>query len=286
MKRDLADGVYLDLAREEYDGLRGRVNWSKLKVLARSPAHYRHALFEDRHDTEAMRLGRCAHMAVLEPEVFPKACAVWSGGRRAGKKWEQFRALAEHDGQEILKTEEVTFCLALQAAVRADPHAARYLTKGHAEPSVLSTIDGRACKSRFDFISTSEPAIVDLKTTRDASPEGFAREVWRMRYDAQAAIYQDAYAAATGGQTLPVVLIAVEKEPPHLVQVYVVPEAVLDMGRYHYRGLLEALEECERTGVWGGYVDGVAELSLPKWASDFNDSEDLTGMDLVFAEGA
>ena len=124
MKRELKDGVYFDLPRAEYDSIR-RLNWSRLKALARSPAHYRHGLFADHIDTDAMRLGRCAHMAVLEPEVFPKACAVWEGARRAGKEWEQFRALAEHDGREILKTAEVTYCHALQSAVRADPPIAR-----------------------------------------------------------------------------------------------------------------------------------------------------------------
>lgn len=271
----------MDMTRGQYDSIPKRMNWSRLKVMARSPAHFRHALFSDRADTDAFRLGRCAHLAVLEPEKFAAECAIWDGGRRAGKAWDAF--VEANHGRELLKEEEAAFCRAIQSAVREDPHAAPYLASGAAEATVLAALDGVDCKSRMDWLSST--AIVDLKTTRDASPEGFAREVWRMRHDAQSAMYQDMHEAATGVR-LPVVLIAVEKEQPHLVQVYVVPDPVLEVGRDHYRMLLERLRDCRQRDAWPGYVDGVTELSLPRWANAFDDEEDITGMGLVFSEVA
>lgn len=278
------DGVH-QLSREDYDAL-DRDNWSRIKTLRKSPAHYRHQLFGDDEDTDAKKRGRCTHLAVFEPERFRAECAIWDAGARRGKDWEAFAK--KHADREILKADEATLCIAIASAVRNNQVAAKYLSGGRAEQSVLWTyradpigaVPGYAmrCKGRLDFIANCG-AIVDLKTTKDASPEGFGRESWRYRYHSQAAFYSDGYFAATG-KRLPYVLVAVEVDQPHVVQVYRVPDVALEAGREEYRSLLDLLRHCRAESQWGGYAEGELELQIPGWAGITE--EDASGLDLEF----
>lgn len=266
------------LDRESYDAIKGRVNWSTLKNIARSPAHYLHGMTTPREDTAALRLGRAVHMAVFEPERMAAAYAIWDGGIRRGKAWDAFSERNAH--REILTEAEMATCLDLSVAVRNNPVAAQYVSGGKGEQTALWTdrVYQLECKARLDFVADCG-ALVDLKTTRDASPGGFSKVAWAYQYHVQAAWYSDGYEAATG-KRLPYVLVAVEKEAPHVVQVYRVPDAILDLGRETYRNLLGTLVDCRKASAWPGYSTAAMELELPRWAVSFADDEDLADMDL------
>lgn len=265
----------------EYDRL-ARVNWSTLKEIRRSPAHYRQRLLEPRADTPAMRLGRCVHLAVLEPELFAATVERWpkKNGKRAGKKWSAF--VEEHKGCEILTETEHDLCLDLQRAVRGDREAGRLLSAGKAEQTALWTDDatGLDCKGRIDYVSPV--GIVDLKTARDAGPSEFGRAAWRSLYHCQSAFYQDGWAASHGGEMLPVYLIAVEKESPIVAQVYHLNDDILQTGREECAQLLARLAFCRANDLWPAYSEHgeILELSPPTWALGDED-EDVTGLDLV-----
>jgi hypothetical protein len=263
----MKDGIYPNMTRET-----GRENWSRLKNLGKSPAHYRHALLEPRKDSAALRNGRANHVAILEPEKFASEVAIWDGGRRASKAWDAFSEA--NAGKDILTQTEYEQLIGMQRAVRQHPIASRYLQRGRAEVSVLWTmttgdealgLPGSAmpCKSRLDYLAPEW--IVDLKTCRDASPMVFGRAAFNLEYHAQAAYYVDAVAAVTG-ERLPYVIIAAELAAPCVVQVYRLPEHVLAAGRDHYRSLLFRLDECRREDRWDGYSDEEIDLELPRWS--------------------
>lgn len=278
------------MPREHYDGL-PRMNWSRLKHLLRSPVHFRHGMTRRGPDTDAMKLGRAIHLNVFEPLRFPFECVEWTGKVRNGGAWDKFRAA--NDGKEILTAHQMETARAIGAAVRNDATAARYLEGGPAEVTALWTHrfegleqatgpDGIALapiemKARIDFVATG--ALVDLKTTKDASPEGFGRQIWSLRYHTQAALYQDAYFHATG-RRLPFVLVAVEAFEPYVAQVYRLPDIALDAGRDEYRTLLGRLAICRATSRWPGYGDSEMEAELPKWSGLADAEDDISEMDL------
>jgi hypothetical protein len=274
----LDDGVYPAVERDRYDTI-ARVNFSKLKWMARSPAHYRHALTEPYDDTDAKKVGRVVHVAAFEPERFLNSIAVWDGGTRRGKDWDAFRE--RNEGKELLTVNEHERCKAIQAAVRADATAMRYVTKGKGEVSMLwSSFVGEeaiACKGRIDFDAVE--ALADLKTTRDASPATFGRQAFALHYHTQAAWYVDGYERATGIRK-PYVIVAVESEAPYVVQTYRVPDHYLELGRIEYRGWLDTLSFCGAQSYWPAYSDGSElELELPRWAMPTD--EDLAGEGLT-----
>jgi exodeoxyribonuclease VIII len=274
----------------EYERI-ARVNWSTLRHLKRSPRHYAAALQQPRtEDTDAMRLGRAIHAALLEPEVFAGQWTVWDGGRRYGAKWDKFSADAEAKGLQVLTEDQYQTCRAVTTATAANEHAARHLRHGATELAVLWTHEQPAngvpgfridCKARIDLAAQSG-ALVDLKTCRDASPDAFARACWNMDYLGQAAMYVDGYAAAKG-EVRPYIMVAVETSEPYVTQVYRVPERLLEMGRATYQGLLGRLHECREQNAWPGYADGELDLELPRWVQRASDM-DPTGMGLVIEE--
>jgi hypothetical protein len=256
---EISEGIHFDLSRERYDAIEAE-HFSNLKHIGRSPLHYLHAKNHGTKDTASKKRGRAGHVATLEPDRFAAEYVVYPGERR-GKKWDEFEAA--HAGREILTEKEAAQAQAIAAAVRADPVAAKYLQGGRAEVSMLWRNGGTRCKGRIDYLT--DAALVDLKITRDASPDGFARESWEYKSHVQASWYGDAF-AQLAGEVRPFVLIAVEPEPPFLVAVYRVPPSLLEHGRRVYAGWLEQLAWSHSQEDWGGYGSAEMELQVPRFA--------------------
>lgn len=283
----LSDGLH-SLDWEQYSAL-NRANFSRLKLLGESPAHYRHSqLNKEDKDKDAYRIGRCTHLAAYEPEIFRERCVVWDLGTRRGRDWEEFKQ--RNEGREILTAKEYELCLAIGQAARNSPMSAPYMSGGRGEVTVLwsygsKSIGGLAgyeipCKSRVDFLQTG--AIVDLKTCQSAKPEEFGRATWNYRYHVQASFYREAVRAVTG-KLLPYKIVAVEKTAPHVVQVFTVPDELLELGRETWRGWMDLLFHCRSESEWPGYSKTELDLTLPRWAAPQED-EDAAGLGLVIEE--
>lgn len=261
------------------------VHITQLKDIRRSPLHYRHHLQHGRESSPSLELGTAGHVAVLEPERFLLDFALWKSEHddgtkrvRRGKLWDEFQA--QNAGKTIIRDEEYDIAIALRDAVRADSVAMRYLAMGRPEVAMTWTDShtGVACVGRIDWETKVDghPAIVDLKTTRNAGPTWFSRDVAKLDYHLQLAFYADGYEAATG-KAPRVVVVAVESAPPHDVVTYIVPADVLDIGRDQYRQLLEGFRDCTAANDWPGQGRGVEQvLALPAWAvPDDDDTADL-----------
>jgi exodeoxyribonuclease VIII len=270
------------MTRDEYDAIEA-TNFSTLKLMARSPANYRHNLLEGRPDTNALKLGRATHIAVFEPEKFAGAVARWEGGTRRGKDWDVF--CAEHKTQDILTEAEHDMCLSIGAAVRADAIAKRFITGGRGEVTLRWTYQRKAmgelpgfsmaCKGRVDFLP-SAGGICDLKTTLNAEPEKFGRQAFDLEYGVQGAWYHDGGLLADVRDG-PYIIIAAEKKAPWVVQCYEVDATAMQLGRERYVSWLDRLNYCREHAEWPGYAVGVLPLELPRWA--LNETEGVDGAD-------
>lgn len=270
---NLPDGVH-DLTREEYDKI-DRTNFSRLKHIERSPAHFLHELTAvDGEDTDARQRGRAVSAAVFEPERFRSQFVVWTGGARRGKEWEAFKD--RNPDAEILTEGMHAHAVGIAKAVRDCAMAKPYLSGGKGEQTLIWThvsppvggLPGYSvkCKGRLDFIATANGgAIVDLKSTKDGSPDGFGRECVRYLSHVQAAWYVDGYKAATG-RDVPFVIVASEASPPFVTQPYRVDLDLLELGRVRYQGWLDRLNVCRQTSNYPGYAESPMALVLPKWA--------------------
>jgi len=269
---------------DEYRALPA-LNISALKEMQKSPLHFRHALVNPR-TSPAMTLGTAGHCATLEPERFARDYAIWSSrtasGRmspRTGKAWDAF--VADQGGKLILTEDECSDALAIAAAVRADPVAAKYLSTGEPEVTLSWSLHGRACKGRVDWLTHIDggPVIVGLKTARECRHFAFGAAAAKLGYALQWAWYHDGLHAIKPAQRPRMIEIVVESAPPHAVVVYVIPDDILDYGRDEYRRLLDLLAVCERDDHWPGPAETEQVLTLPSWVYGPGD-EDLSELQL------
>jgi hypothetical protein len=196
---------------------------SRLTKLLRSPAHLKAYLDEPDDDTNALTMGRAAHSAILEPEDFAKRYGRSSGVDRrtkAGKQeWDDL--LTEFGVGYVLKPDDYDAALKMRESVRAHASASKLLAgEGDVEFSVvwgfdLGNDERVRCKARLDKFSRAIAGgvIVDVKTTRDASPREFERSIFTHGYHRQGALYLDA-ARSAGYDADHFVIVAVEKESP------------------------------------------------------------------------
>jgi len=260
---------------EKYQALE-EVNFSRLKNIAASPAHFKARWAEVQSDpTDAQRVGSAIHAAVFQPDVFLDEYVRWPGGRRAGKEWEAF--VEEVGEREILRAEDHDLCLKVRDAVRHHPVVAPYLKKGHPEV-VVRWQDATTmikCKARLDWASP-HLALLDLKSVRSTEPRTFGRAASPTGYGwvVQAAWYRHAWAQASG-DVLPFRFVAVEKEPPYDVTVFSVEEHDLVAADTIWRGWLGHLALCYERNEWPGRGTTEQPLLLPEWAWGTDDLEDL-----------
>ena len=181
--------------------------------------------------------------------------------------------LANNGDRIVLSQEHWDQLMAMRDAVMNHPAARALLTAkpGVAEHSVywIDPVTGELCRCRPDYWRIDD-IIVDVKTTDDASPEGFAKSIANWRYDVQDPFYRDGIKLATGREIRGFVFLAVEKKAPYAVGVYVLDPESIELGRLQYRADLNRYAECKAANQWPGYGDKIQTISLPKWHANKN----------------
>lgn len=267
-------GLYESVAYDEYAAWPATRS-SELKPFSKTAEHAHYALTHPK-ESDALRLGQATHVAVLEPPRFKEQYAVApriDRRTKAGKEaWEAFQQ--DNERRIILTADEYEQAAAMQKAAWRHPLGSTLLAaEGLREVSLLweDKDTKKPCKARLDLLCNWNgiATIVDIKTTRDASPRSFARDAVNYGYHVSAAWYID------GAHTLlPIarryVILAIESAPPHVCAVYWMEEEFLDAGRKTGRDWYRRKLLAEETGHWPGYVEEMC-LVAPPWTENLDD---------------
>lgn len=246
------------------------VSRSELWKLRDSPQKFRYAKDHPEAPTPALLFGQVFHKLALEPDTFLDEYVVAKDIDRrtkAGKaEWAELLALGKTIVPFEMYNQAVEMCEALQTV----PLAEKLLNGQREVPFFWSDdLTGEECKCRVDCLNTnlSTPVVVDLKTTGDASMEGFAKSAINYGYDFQAAMYSEGVERNIGQRPL-FVFIAVEKDPPHAVNIFQADELLLRRGANLYREFMDTYHDCKLSGNWYGYLgkdSHINNLALPAW---------------------
>ena len=260
---EFSTGIYDCYTNAEYHAHEA-VSKSDLDLIHKSPAHYKAARHED---TPALRFGTAFHCAVLENDRFNAAYTVIEGDRRTKAVKDSIKD-AEAAGKIILTADDFNAIMSMAQAVFKNPICAALLRGSLKEHSVFAELDGVRVKCRPDGWSTEKGVLFDLKSTEDASPEGFARTVAKYRYHVQDAFYRHVVASATNcdADDLSFIFIAVEKKPPFAVALYQLDEMATLQGWVEARDDMRRYKDAQTSGKWCGYSPKIESLSLPRWA--------------------
>jgi len=249
------------------------VSNSKLSRFLESPR----LMNTPRKKTPSLRWGSLVHTIILEPQLVGTEWAVMPEGLDKGKgakaREEEFEMASI--GKEIVSHDEYVQLCNIAKAVQEDTEASALLSgEGVNEASFFWTdpITGIEMRCRPDRYR-EDGLIVDAKTTPSIEHFAFRRSCWEFGYDRQSALYTDGIEIATGKKPTGFAFIAIEgKEAPEIfVQVFVMTEADIEIGRRRYRKGLDLMAEYQTTlgadpQAWPHKTGpGVIEVDLSKF---------------------
>lgn len=271
-------GIYNNIPFDEYLTWEAASDSILSKLRSKSPAHARFKQLYPQKDTAAFFTGRLLHCLALEPEKLAERYAIVPDRAKRSKADKEFWAELESNanGKTLLKQADYQ---AAQSAIDDIKQQIiyRYIQQGEAEVCLVwvDKKTGVLCKCRIDYLNRKYSVLIDLKSTIDASPEGFARAIHKWRYYQKAAFYHDGWKAITDDPSV-FVFLALEKVaetvpidgqgPRHAVAAYEAHDDMISAGRLEYRKALETYTECLKTGVWPAYADTVKMINLSDWA--------------------
>lgn len=236
------------------------VSRSDLAQVVKNPHRFKHWKATN-HSTAAMQLGSLVHSLVLTPEQFVAEYLVSEEDSRRTKAWKADTEQAAIEGRECVLRSDVAEALAIEDAANSEFKSLFASARKEVVITGTHAATGMKVKARLDLLGDAFAA--DLKTTKDASSDGFARSIGAFRYDIQAAFYGDMAAAALGLDVCPFWFACVETEPPYLPALWDLTDAWVENGRSSYESALETYAIYQAKGWPTSYGRGT--LSPKPW---------------------
>ena len=264
----VSEGIF-DMTNEDYHAS-APLSKSSLSQILKSPAHYKESQERSFAETPSMALGTAFHCAVLEPDRFkaeyrvpPNVDKRTKAGKEEYAEWltQGFTEISSGD------YDKVRF---MRDALLAHKTLSPLLSTGQAELSVFHkyTYYDRDVwlKCRPDWLNKKRNVIVDLKSTMDASAQGFGKSSAKYGYALQAWMYSMIVSKVLGEPVTAFVFAAVESSPPYGVAGYILDQKSMELGQQKFNTAIKTYLECIDTDTWPSYGDKITELTLPQWA--------------------
>jgi len=242
-----------------------------MKNLRKSVHHYYRAMAFPPKQTEAMKEGSAFHDAIEDYEAFQDTYTVMPKFSGTGMKKKKEDWLAENNHKQFLSEDAYRMIIGMRESFLSHPYAQYYINGSIVEGSFFweDPSTGIICKTRPDFLRKNLGIGIDLKSTLDARPDIFAKDIQKYDYHLQAAMCIDGINAVWGDDTWQMesfIFLLVEKAGDYQIATYELEQSAIDHGRECYKALLQRLADSqEHTGDWTGYPLEVQTIDLPKW---------------------
>jgi hypothetical protein len=289
-KRKLV-GAFEDMPNEQYHSGLG-YSASQLKKGLKATSKF-FDLQEEQESNSNFEYGNLTELMLLEEERFNQMyldgkIGVYSEGNRPEQDKTMASKINTQWKVDFFNDHEITVSKKDYEEIKKAVDNARsnkqfrLLSKGMLPQQSYFWIDEESellLKTRPDIVKKvlkGEYFMTDVKTCRDASPNGFARDCANLNYPLQAVTQIDGFEKATGNKVLLYTYMLIEKESG-LVQFYELTEQDIEFYRSIYKKLLirirKTLENPERLSL--GYCDmldsdeneaQIMQLELPYYA--------------------
>ncbi|MCT1363924.1 PD-(D/E)XK nuclease-like domain-containing protein [Microbacterium sp. p3-SID131] len=247
---------------------------SGMKVLLRSPKHFRLARTANRAPEVKFDVGHAAHKLILGVgmPIVEIPAGLLSGANAAvqsakAKAWVEE---ARTEGKVPLKPKDFQAVRRMADAVLMNVKARRVLEAAPwREVSLFGEDEATGVQVRSRLDALGEGVLADVKTTPDVSARKITNAVIDMGYDLSAEMYRQMVARVLGYDPGPMNLIFVEKELPHEVRVVRLADPAWRVGgEAKIRAALDLFAWCTQQGEWpGDDEDGgaIRDLPVPAW---------------------
>jgi hypothetical protein len=238
-------------------------------LCSRSPlhaytAHPRLNPAYERIEDDRFDIGQVAHAMLLEGRDI--VYVIHADNYRKDEAKEA-REYGRSMGKVPLLAHQLADCEAMVAAVQEklahfDPPL---FTDGKPEQTLLWEEADVLFKARFDWLRDDFTAVHDLKTTtRSAHPQAFARRIYDIGGDIQAAMYVRGVEAVTGVRP-DFVWCVVETSPPYELSQVAPGADVLALGEAKLERAISTWRACLASGEWPGYDRRIAVAEMPAY---------------------
>lgn len=241
------------------------------KLIDQSPMHawLAHARLNPSYAREEdgdFDIGNAAHEMVLERTQNKIVWCDFKDWRTNDSK--DMRAAARTAGKLPILIKYQQPLADMVAAAHACIHGselAGILDTGTAEQPIMWMEGETACRSRLDILGEDKRVILDYKSTFNAQPDAFIRQIGRMSYDLQAEFYTRGVRAVTE-QEPRFVFLAQETTPPYACSLIALSNTYREIGQIKFRRALRIWAECMASGKWPGYTSSICYAEPPTWA--------------------
>lgn len=270
------------MTEPEYRAL-DAVNWSTLKAMADSPAHYLAALHTERKSTKPLTVGSLIDCLLFTPDQLGAKFAISPFENFKKKEAQEWRDAKMDAGLSVVTPYDVDEARTLADAVRAHPVARKYLDAGRYQVPMVWTDEatGLACKGLADLLAgpyVMGGFLVDGKSTVSAAKRKYLRDFAKMKYHCQLAHYRNGYRATFGCDPAFIGHIVYEKGQPYDVGVFEFDSYIIDAGEQEVAALLRTLADCRAKNEWPGRypeIEHVSDTDVPAYIYG-DDSDDVT----------
>jgi hypothetical protein len=250
-----------DLSNEEYHKSDAISSSAVKSVLTSSLFHWKNKSFKA---TPAMDLGTVVHDMILEAGEN----SVRGPETRRGKAWTDLKAECDAQGKTLLTEADYDAADDISIALMADPQCAKVLAAddGIREASLFAECPetGLKLRCRPDIYVPSTKVMGDVKTCRDASPRGFGRQTYDLRYDVQGAFYMYV-GQLCGWDVQHFTLQAVENTRPHGVCMHILSDESLELARKDMFRALHEIAEAQQKGEFKTNWPSFNMIHPPAW---------------------
>lgn len=266
---------------DQYHADKTCVGSSQLRKILDSPKAFYWSFFKGlkEEETEAFRLGKIIHKAVLEGSKFRDSYIVmpeFGDQRSKENKAAKVKWFADLPKDKIAVTQDhLDMLIGIIDSVMSHPQGPDLLKNGKSEVAGYYVDQKTGIKIRIkpDFLSFNLAIMVDLKSTRNSERRKFMSSVYDYRYDFQMLTYSEGTKAITGKRPEMNTMIAVEKKPPYECAIYYFNDFSLEYAGADYRKALDTLKWCIDNNKWPQRQKSIEPCEIPGWFS-YNNAEE------------
>ena len=186
----LFNTLIFDMPNPEYHGASNTYSSSQLKTMLEDPeVFYKKYITKEiaRESMPAFDVGTYFHTAVLEPEKLDEECAVFGGGIRRGKEWDDFKA--KSGSRAIITKSEKETADKLISAIKDSPICMGFLDSSKPEVSAFIEIyvfgeDVYSIKEDVAYVLVSVGWVPSLDIEPDSLKDFGTKIILKTRADA------------------------------------------------------------------------------------------------------
>lgn len=249
------------------------LSYSSLKHFRKSPKHYVQYITRGEKSTDAEFLGTVIETLVLNFENFDKIFMVATKPdlrSNSGKAaWAEICDDARKTGRKLCTPEDLKTAEFCKESLLSHPDASKLIlhkTKTQTKLKWLDRATNLPVIGYVDFESNlwDEDWAVDLKSTRDADPDNFQRDLWseKMQYYLQAGGYLVGFHKSK--YRFPYFVdLAVETSAPYNVSVNFFEPKEIEFAKNEFLGTLKSFRYCMDNNLFHqGYEFRLSEGSV------------------------